>query len=108
MNLEHSIVETIARKQSKEIDEIIFNFLEDNGYKNIRSMDEFEKNNLIKKWQQEDKQLRVETFLQPPQQIQQQYKYKSITIPFFDSISHPITRREIYDNYKLEDKGYLM
>lgn len=99
----------IVRSQANKIDDTVYNFLENNGYKNVRKMTIDELQELYVELVNEDKQLRVEIFDKEISNDMNSLKYESVIIPFFDSYNQPlIGRLEIYKMLDLESKGYRL
>ena len=112
MFLNKTIVEQAASVSGREIDECIYKFLEQQGYPKIREMSIYEINKLKSKWEQEGKQIRCETFIKKRDLLQpitfENYQVETLTIPFFDNIDSPKSRRQVYDAAKLEEEGYML
>lgn len=112
MFLEPTLLERAAKISANRIDESIYKFLEQEGYIDIRTMSKNDIKKLQNNWEKEGKMLRCDTFIKcrDPLSIPTIFEYKAefICIPSFDSIDKPQTRRQIYDKFKLKDKGYML
>lgn len=107
--LQETIITQIVSKRVNDINECMYNFLENNGYKDVRKMKIDELEELFEKLREEDKQLRYELFYKHMSSEMNSIKNEYAIIPFFDSYSCPIISRvEVYKMCKLDKKGYIL
>lgn len=105
------MIEDITSKVAEEIDNKMYNFLEENGYTlergNVQQILD-----LKEKLAREDKQVRVESTIVGEKINGEHLEAIMHSIIFFDSISHPLKRKDVenmivesYAKKHLLDKG---
>ena len=95
-------VQSMHERMNEEMENAIVNFLENNGYKvgadRVASIIEIQE-----ELRKSNRTLRCEYFMKFNPDA---YSFTGMCVPFIDALDYPMTRAEVYEVLRLQEKGY--
>lgn len=94
----HSMIE----RMNAEMEECMVNYLTKAGFDVNYPISASDLKFIQEELYKQNRQLRCEYFMK----FNDDYSFTGLCIPFFDTLDNPMTRAEVYELYRLQEKGY--